>query len=47
MVSVKCYDWDEDGSNDFIGGFDCLLEELLYSDSVFPLVNPDKKRWHY
>jgi hypothetical protein len=46
-VTVKCYDWDEDGSHDLIGMFSCQVQELLYSDVVYPLVNPDKKRYAF
>ncbi len=45
-VTVACYDWDADGGNDLIGSFECPLEELLYSDTVYPLVNPNKKRYY-
>lgn len=44
-VTVSCYDWDADGSNDFIGSFTCELAELLYDDVVYPLVNENKKRY--
>jgi len=28
LLQVKCYDWDEDSSNDLIGFFDTNLAEL-------------------
>ncbi|KAK0045850.1 copine-3 [Biomphalaria pfeifferi] len=46
QIKIDCYDWDSDGSNDYIGGFTTTLEEILKSSAgeiSFPCINPSKQ----
>ncbi|XP_059176110.1 copine-3-like [Physella acuta] len=46
QIKIDCYDWDSDGSNDYIGGFTTTLEEMMKSSAgeiSFPCINPSKK----
>tara|TARA_R110002050_G_scaffold262119_1_gene402296 strand:- start:1058 stop:1303 length:246 start_codon:yes stop_codon:yes gene_type:complete len=36
------YDWDKDGTHDFIGSFSASLQEIT-TKTRFDLVNPNKK----
>ncbi|KAK7115091.1 copine-3-like isoform X2 [Littorina saxatilis] len=45
-VKLDVYDWDSDGSHDFIGGCTATLEEMLKASAQevsLPLINPKKK----
>lgn len=45
-VKVECYDWDSDGSHDFIGEFTTNMRELSRgpgSNNQFSVINPKKK----
>ncbi|KAH9503474.1 Copine-3 [Bulinus truncatus] len=45
-IKIDCYDWDSDGSNDYIGGFTTTLEEMLKASAgelSFPCINPSKQ----
>lgn len=44
-LKVDVYDWDSDGSHDFIGSFHTTLKELsiaMVENKDFPLINPKK-----
>uniref|UniRef100_A0A8C7SE72 Copine 8 n=1 Tax=Oncorhynchus mykiss TaxID=8022 RepID=A0A8C7SE72_ONCMY len=45
-IKIECYDWDRDGSHDFIGEFTTSYRELSRGQSqfnVYEVVNPKKK----
>uniref|UniRef100_A0A6Q2Y2E5 C2 domain-containing protein n=1 Tax=Esox lucius TaxID=8010 RepID=A0A6Q2Y2E5_ESOLU len=45
-IKIECYDWDRDGSHDFIGEFSTSYRELSRGQSqfnVYEVVNPKKK----
>ncbi|XP_021361389.1 copine-8-like [Mizuhopecten yessoensis] len=50
-IKVECYDWDSDGSHDFIGEFTTNMRELSrgagsnnqFSSAQWPVINPKKK----
>ncbi|XP_064611987.1 copine-4-like isoform X2 [Liolophura sinensis] len=46
-IKIDCYDWDNDGSHDFIGGFTTSLDEMAQAvtgrEISWPCVNPKKK----
>ncbi|OWF55814.1 Copine-8 [Mizuhopecten yessoensis] len=45
-IKVECYDWDSDGSHDFIGEFTTNMRELSRgagSNNQFSVINPKKK----
>lgn len=42
-VMIDCYDWDADGSRDFIGHCEVTVRDLLASPEItVPLINPKK-----
>jgi len=46
-ILVKCYDWDSDGSSDFIGEFRTKVRNLLEANASkieWDCINPDKRR---
>ncbi|GFR91640.1 copine-3 [Elysia marginata] len=52
QIKIDCYDWDSDGSHDYIGGFITTLEEMLKagtSEVSYPCINAHKKakKKHY
>ncbi|KAL8612435.1 hypothetical protein ACOMHN_008420 [Nucella lapillus] len=45
-IKFDVYDWDSDGSHDYIGGFTTTLEEMLTASKQevsWPCINPKKK----
>jgi len=42
-LTIEVYDYDSDGTHDFIGSFKTTLKELIVEGAVFPLINKDKK----
>lgn len=43
-LEVRVYDYDEDGTHDFIGSFGTTLEQLVsQAGASIPLINPNKK----
>ncbi|KAK7102330.1 copine-8-like [Littorina saxatilis] len=51
-IQIECYDWDSDGSHDFIGAFTTNLRELskgAAESNVYQAINPKKqaKKKHY
>jgi C2 domain len=40
--TITCYDWDKDGSHDFIGSLSTTLRELSLGPVLLPLINPVK-----
>nr|KAG5706037.1 hypothetical protein BaRGS_028146 [Batillaria attramentaria] len=45
-VQVECFDWDSDGSHDFIGAFTTNLRQLSKGpcdSNVYPVINPKKQ----
>jgi len=44
---VECYDWDPDGSFDFIGEFRCTVAQFIDGKSKLYFVNPKKKSPFY
>ncbi|KAL5014050.1 hypothetical protein ScPMuIL_008320 [Solemya velum] len=45
-IKITCYDWDSDGSHDFIGEFSTTLRELTRgpgSNNQYACINPKKK----
>ncbi|XP_025107723.1 copine-8-like [Pomacea canaliculata] len=45
-IQIECYDWDSDGSHDFIGAFSTTLNELsrgAVEANIFPVINPKKQ----
>ncbi|XP_076469076.1 copine-8-like [Babylonia areolata] len=45
-IQIECYDWDSDGSHDFIGAFSTNLRELAHSaaeSNTFQVINPKKQ----
>ncbi|KAK7114316.1 hypothetical protein V1264_000394 [Littorina saxatilis] len=45
-IKFDVYDWDSDGSHDYIGGFTATLEEMLKAsqqEMSWPCINPQKK----
>jgi hypothetical protein len=44
-ILIECFDWDKDGSSDFIGSFKATLNELKHQKS-FELINAEKKAKH-
>lgn len=52
QIKIDCYDWDSDGSHDYIGGFITNLEDMLKagtSEVSYPCINAHKKakKKHY
>ncbi|XP_052780413.1 copine-8-like isoform X2 [Mya arenaria] len=46
LLKIECYDWDSDGSHDFIGEFTTTLKDLLNApkaNTMFDVINPKKK----
>ncbi|BFZ19711.1 hypothetical protein BsWGS_22750 [Bradybaena similaris] len=46
QIKIDCYDWDDDGSHDYIGGCTTTLQDMLRasgSEISYPCVNPGKK----
>ncbi|GFN97507.1 copine-3 [Plakobranchus ocellatus] len=46
QIKIDCYDWDSDGSHDYIGGFTTTLDEMLKAangEVSFPCINAHKK----
>jgi hypothetical protein len=41
---VESYDWDPDGSFDFIGEFRCTLQEFIDAKKKHYFINPKKKK---
>jgi len=47
QLTVKCWDWDSDGSSDFIGQFTTTFRSFAEAAATkvsFDCINPDKKR---
>nr|CAB3233424.1 copine-3 [Phallusia mammillata] len=47
QLMIKCYDWDNDGSSDFIGEFQTTFRSFLEAESSpvkWDCINPTKKR---
>ncbi|CAG5131604.1 unnamed protein product, partial [Candidula unifasciata] len=45
-IKFDCYDWDSDGSHDYIGGFTTTFDEMskaIQQEISWPCVNPSKK----
>ncbi|KAK2158060.1 hypothetical protein LSH36_178g05059 [Paralvinella palmiformis] len=42
-IKFDCYDWDSDGSHDFIGAFQATVDDLQQPSKHFDLINPKKK----
>lgn len=45
-IKFDVYDWDNDGSHDYIGGFTATLDEMLQAsrhEVSWPCINPSKK----
>jgi hypothetical protein len=43
-LELRVYDYDDDGTHDYIGGFATTLQQLTSQiNTQIPLVNPDKK----
>ncbi|KAK3771254.1 hypothetical protein RRG08_024333 [Elysia crispata] len=52
QIKIDCYDWDSDGSHDYIGGFITTLEDMLkagMNEVSYPCINAHKKakKKHY
>ena len=44
IIKIECYDWDNDGSHDFIGEFKTNLNEFKEKNTCsFELINPRKR----
>ncbi|XP_065676704.1 LOW QUALITY PROTEIN: copine-8-like [Hydra vulgaris] len=44
-ILVKCFDWNKNGTQDFIGETQITLDEILNKNkTVFELINPKKKK---
>ncbi|CAK8696200.1 unnamed protein product [Clavelina lepadiformis] len=47
QLNIKCYDWDNDGSSDFIGEFNTTVRSFLEAASIqvkWDCINPEKKK---
>ncbi|CAL4112498.1 unnamed protein product [Meganyctiphanes norvegica] len=47
LIKIECYDWDGDGSNDFIGECYTSFKQLLQeggTSKTYPLINSKKKK---
>ncbi|XP_005099802.1 copine-3 [Aplysia californica] len=45
-IKIDCYDWDSDGTHDYIGGFTTNLDDMMKAaggEVSFPCINPSKK----
>ncbi|XP_035827154.1 copine-3 isoform X2 [Aplysia californica] len=45
-IKIDCYDWDSDGSHDYIGGLTTTFDEMskaAQQETSWPCVNPSKK----
>lgn len=43
MIRFECYDYDGDGTTDYIGFFTTTVSRFVMADSEFLLVNPRKQ----
>ncbi|XP_064633695.1 copine-8-like isoform X2 [Lineus longissimus] len=45
QIKVDCYDWDSDGSHDFIGSFTTTMKQLVegsHQENTYDVINPKK-----
>ncbi|RUS76350.1 hypothetical protein EGW08_015880, partial [Elysia chlorotica] len=45
-IKIDCYDWDSDGTHDFIGGFTTTFDEMYQAtkqEVSWPCINPSKR----